>query len=162
MSVDVAKICKLVQQSKCLQDKMTAEESAMRLSVLNQEEPMAQQQNGSAGNIGASATNNANSLILHAATEFAVEGLEDNSPQGLSHSDKGQDVETDDFDPFNDQDWCNMHKSTCPYRTDVEVSGVLYLGVVDNQQPSQLQDLTGQGLYQTDSLVRNHGAIPGG
>ncbi len=30
------------------------------------------------------------------------------------------------------------------------------------QQPSQLQDLTGQGLYQTDSLVRNHGAIPGG
>jgi hypothetical protein len=49
--------------------------------------------------------------------------------------------------------------TTCPYRTDVEVSGVLYLGVVDDQQPSQLQDLTGQGLYQTDSLVRNHGAL---
>jgi hypothetical protein len=101
MSVDVAKICKLVQQSKCLQDKMTAEESTTQLSVLNQEEPMAQQQNGSGGNIGASATNNASSLILHAATEFVVEGLEDNSPQGLSHSNKGQDAETDDFDPFN-------------------------------------------------------------
>jgi hypothetical protein len=63
---------------------------------------------------------------------------------------------------FSDQDWCNMHKSTCPYRTDVEVSGALYLGVVDDQQPSQLQDLTGQGPYHTDSLVRNHGAIPGG
>jgi hypothetical protein len=101
MSVDVAKLCKLVQQSKCLQDKMTAEESATWLSVLNQEEQMAQQQNGSGGNIDASATNNANSLILHAATEFAVEGLEDNSPQGLSHSDKGRDAETNDFDPFN-------------------------------------------------------------
>ncbi|CAK9259187.1 unnamed protein product [Sphagnum jensenii] len=88
-------------QSKCLQDKMTAEESATWLSVLNQEEQMAQQQNGSGDNIDASATNNANNLILHAATEFAVEGLEDNSPQGLSHSDKGQDAETDDFDPFN-------------------------------------------------------------
>ncbi len=60
---------------------------------------MAQQQNQNGGNIGASATNNANSLILHAATEFAVEGLEDNSPQGLSQNDKGQDVETNDFDP---------------------------------------------------------------
>jgi hypothetical protein len=69
--------------------------------VLNQEEQMGQQQNGSGGNIDASATNNANSLILHAATEFAVEGLEDNSPQGLSHSDKGRDAETNDFDPFN-------------------------------------------------------------
>jgi len=69
--------------------------------MLNQEEQMAQQQNGSGSNIDASATNNANSLILHAATEFAVESLDNNSPQGLSHSDEGQDAETDDFDPFN-------------------------------------------------------------
>jgi hypothetical protein len=55
-------------------------------SVLNQEEQMAQQQNGSGGNIDASATNNANSLILHVATEFVVEGLDDNSPQWLFNS----------------------------------------------------------------------------
>ncbi|XP_071740636.1 ETHYLENE INSENSITIVE 3-like 1 protein [Rutidosis leptorrhynchoides] len=38
MSPDIAKIRKLVRQSKCLQDKMTAKESATWLSIINQEE----------------------------------------------------------------------------------------------------------------------------
>ncbi|XP_038690085.1 ETHYLENE INSENSITIVE 3-like 1 protein [Tripterygium wilfordii] len=40
MSPDIAKIHKLVRQSKCLQDKMTAKESATWLSIINQEEAL--------------------------------------------------------------------------------------------------------------------------
>eukprot|EP01018_Ginkgo_biloba_P009459 Gb_15228 [translate_table: standard] len=45
MSPDIAKIRKLVRQSKCLQDKMTAKESATWLSVVNQEEAFYRQEN---------------------------------------------------------------------------------------------------------------------
>ncbi|XP_062092098.1 ETHYLENE INSENSITIVE 3-like 1 protein [Humulus lupulus] len=41
MSPDIAKIRKLVRQSKCLQDKMTAKESATWLAIINQEESVA-------------------------------------------------------------------------------------------------------------------------
>ncbi|KAM6584444.1 hypothetical protein CsatB_011446 [Cannabis sativa] len=41
MSPDIAKIRKLVRQSKCLQDKMTAKESATWLAIINQEECVA-------------------------------------------------------------------------------------------------------------------------
>ncbi|EFJ19037.1 hypothetical protein SELMODRAFT_419770 [Selaginella moellendorffii] len=40
MSPDIGKIRKLVRQSKCLQDKITAKESATWISVLNQEEAL--------------------------------------------------------------------------------------------------------------------------
>ncbi|PIN04184.1 hypothetical protein CDL12_23282 [Handroanthus impetiginosus] len=40
---DIAKIRKLVRQSKCLQDKMTAKESATWLAIINQEEAVARE-----------------------------------------------------------------------------------------------------------------------
>ncbi|XP_059278133.1 protein ETHYLENE INSENSITIVE 3-like [Lycium ferocissimum] len=43
MSPDIAKIRKLVRQSKCLQDKMTAKESATWLAIINQEEVLARE-----------------------------------------------------------------------------------------------------------------------
>ncbi|PHU29405.1 ETHYLENE INSENSITIVE 3-like 1 protein [Capsicum chinense] len=43
MSPDIAKIRKLVRQSKCLQDKMTAKESATWLVIINQEEVLARE-----------------------------------------------------------------------------------------------------------------------
>ncbi|KAJ0702613.1 putative transcription factor EIL family [Helianthus annuus] len=43
MFPDMAKIRKLVRQSKCLQDKMTAKESATWLAVINQEEALARE-----------------------------------------------------------------------------------------------------------------------
>ncbi|KAH7445205.1 hypothetical protein KP509_02G112500 [Ceratopteris richardii] len=46
---DICKIRKLVRQSKCLQDKMTAKESATWLAILNQQEILARQQNNVAG-----------------------------------------------------------------------------------------------------------------
>uniref|UniRef100_A0A7N0UQJ5 Ethylene insensitive 3-like DNA-binding domain-containing protein n=1 Tax=Kalanchoe fedtschenkoi TaxID=63787 RepID=A0A7N0UQJ5_KALFE len=43
MSPDISKIRKLVRQSKCLQDKMTAKESATWLAIINQEETLARE-----------------------------------------------------------------------------------------------------------------------
>lgn len=43
ISPDIAKIRKLVRQSKCLQDKMTAKESATWIGIINQEEAIARE-----------------------------------------------------------------------------------------------------------------------
>ncbi|KAJ7526952.1 hypothetical protein O6H91_16G028500 [Diphasiastrum complanatum] len=50
MSPDITKIRKLVRQSKCLQDKMTAKESATWLAVLTQEEEASSSQKSTAHN----------------------------------------------------------------------------------------------------------------
>ncbi|KDP20197.1 hypothetical protein JCGZ_07917 [Jatropha curcas] len=52
MSPDIAKIRRHVRQSKCLQDKMTAKESAIWLSVLSQEESLIQQPSSDNGTSG--------------------------------------------------------------------------------------------------------------
>lgn len=56
MSPDIAKIRRLVRQSKCLQDKMTAKESLIWLSVLNREEALIQQPSSDIGSSGISET----------------------------------------------------------------------------------------------------------
>ncbi|GLU11776.1 hypothetical protein SLE2022_284980 [Rubroshorea leprosula] len=76
MSPDIAKIRKLVRQSKCLQDKMTAKESATWLAIINQEEALARELYpdscpplSSAGGSG--------SLVINDCSEYDVERAED-------------------------------------------------------------------------------------
>lgn len=52
MSPDIAKIRRLVRQSKCLQDKMTAKESSIWLAVLSREESLIQQPSSDNGTSG--------------------------------------------------------------------------------------------------------------
>jgi len=52
MSPDIAKIRRLVRQSKCLQDKMTAKESSIWLAVLSREEALIQQPSSDNGMSG--------------------------------------------------------------------------------------------------------------
>ncbi|XP_027163785.1 protein ETHYLENE INSENSITIVE 3-like [Coffea eugenioides] len=76
MSPDIAKIRKLVRQSKCLQDKMTAKESATWLAIINQEETLARElfpdrcppllSSGGSG-----------SFAMNDSSEYDVEGVED-------------------------------------------------------------------------------------
>lgn len=70
MSPDIAKIRKLVRQSKCLQDKMTAKESATWLAVLNQEEALCRQQNPNACLPAAGSANNAVALTFSSSSEY--------------------------------------------------------------------------------------------
>jgi len=73
MSPDIAKIRKLVRQSKCLQDKMTAKESATWLAIIDREEALARElypdrcppvaSSGGSGNFG----------MMNDSTEYDVE-----------------------------------------------------------------------------------------
>ncbi|KAE8655455.1 Protein ETHYLENE INSENSITIVE 3 [Hibiscus syriacus] len=75
MSPDIAKIRKLVRQSKCLQDKMTAKESATWLAIINKEEALLRELYpdscpplSSGGGSG--------SFVLNDCSEYDVEGAD--------------------------------------------------------------------------------------
>ncbi|XP_073270175.1 protein ETHYLENE INSENSITIVE 3-like [Primulina huaijiensis] len=78
MFPDIAKIRNLVRQSKCLQDKMTAKESATWLAIINQEEALARELypdrclplSSSGGN---------GTLVMNDGSEYDVEGANDES-----------------------------------------------------------------------------------
>ncbi|KAK8598399.1 hypothetical protein V6N13_094370 [Hibiscus sabdariffa] len=98
MSPDITKIRKLVRQSKCLQDKMTAKESATWLAIINQEEALARELYPEScpplSSGGGSAT-----LVINDCGEYDVEGAEDDpnfnvqelKPKNLDSSDFGVD-----------------------------------------------------------------------
>lgn len=101
ISPDISKIRKLVRQSKCLQDKMTAKESATWLAVLNQEETLARQQNNIAGvltSYESAATGVSGTFSISSASEYDVEGFDD--AQKVCGSEGGWDGETLSFDPY--------------------------------------------------------------
>eukprot|EP00249_Psilotum_nudum_P020804 c27854_g1_i3 orf=398-2278(-) len=80
MFPDIVKIRKLVRQSKCLQDKMTAKESATWLAVLNQEEALARRQSIQTGLVCRDDTPggvNSGSFAQSSVNEYGVEGLDD-------------------------------------------------------------------------------------
>ncbi|GAB4825375.1 Protein ETHYLENE INSENSITIVE 3 [Ancistrocladus abbreviatus] len=76
MSPDITKIRKLVRQSKCLQDKMTAKESATWLAIINHEDALARELHpdlcppfSSSGGSG--------SFVVSDSNEYDVEGAVD-------------------------------------------------------------------------------------
>ncbi|KAM6582077.1 hypothetical protein CsatB_009079 [Cannabis sativa] len=75
MSPDIAKIRKLVRQSKCLQDKMTAKESATWLAIINQEEALARKLYPDKCP-PMSATGNG-SLVISETSDYDVDGVDD-------------------------------------------------------------------------------------
>jgi ethylene-insensitive protein 3 len=78
MSPDIAKIRKLVRQSKCLQDKMTAKESATWLAIINQEENLARQLYPESVLLPLSSDLGSDSLVINDCSEYDV-GPEDES-----------------------------------------------------------------------------------
>ncbi|XP_010466283.1 PREDICTED: protein ETHYLENE INSENSITIVE 3-like [Camelina sativa] len=75
MFPDIAKIRKLVRQSKCLQDKMTAKESATWLAIINQEESLARElYPESCPPIALSG--GSCSLLMNDCSQYDVEGFE--------------------------------------------------------------------------------------
>ncbi|KAL2973327.1 hypothetical protein AAZX31_14G039800 [Glycine max] len=76
MSPDIAKIRKLVRQSKCLQDKMTAKESATWLAIINQEEALARELYPDYCPPFSSAVANG-SMVINDCSEYDVDGAEE-------------------------------------------------------------------------------------
>ncbi|XP_010557480.1 PREDICTED: protein ETHYLENE INSENSITIVE 3-like [Tarenaya hassleriana] len=75
MSPDIAKIRKLVRQSKCLQDKMTAKESATWLAIVNQEEALARELYPESS-LPLSSSGGSGSLLINDCSEYDVEGVD--------------------------------------------------------------------------------------
>ncbi|XP_058787334.1 protein ETHYLENE INSENSITIVE 3-like [Vicia villosa] len=92
MSPDIAKIRKLVRQSKCLQDKMTAKESATWLAIVNQEEALARELYPdyvppftSAGGSGSFSTNDGNEYDVDGGEDDQNFDVEERKPESLLH-----------------------------------------------------------------------------
>ncbi|KAM7497256.1 hypothetical protein LguiA_021670 [Lonicera macranthoides] len=84
MSPDIAKIRKLVRQSKCLQDKMTAKESSIWLGVLSREEALIRQpssENGGSGITEAPSHRNAKTTKPSNScdSDYDVDGIDDSA-----------------------------------------------------------------------------------
>ncbi|XP_010537473.1 PREDICTED: ETHYLENE INSENSITIVE 3-like 3 protein isoform X2 [Tarenaya hassleriana] len=84
MLPDIAKIKRHVRQSKCLQDKMTAKESAIWLAVLNQEESFIEQpssDNGASNVTEIPRKGNADKRkpVISSDSDYDVDGVEDGS-----------------------------------------------------------------------------------
>ncbi|KAK6235643.1 hypothetical protein SCA6_010980 [Theobroma cacao] len=82
MSPDIAKIRRLVRQSKCLQDKMTAKESAIWLGVLSREEALIQQPSSDNGTSGitemlAGGRGNKKQPAISSDSDYDVDGGEE-------------------------------------------------------------------------------------
>ncbi|KAH9326322.1 hypothetical protein KI387_006500 [Taxus chinensis] len=110
MSPDITKIRKLVRQSKCLQDKMTAKESATWIAVVNQEEELSRQQNPNAClPTGIAGYGNSGSPTSRSSSEFDVEVLDEipnsanpnNHVQGVNRNNHVQGDGAQDLDIFN-------------------------------------------------------------
>ncbi|RID70422.1 hypothetical protein BRARA_C02444 [Brassica rapa] len=81
MSPDIAKIRKLVRQSKCLQDKMTAKESATWLAIINQEEVVARELYPESCLPLSSSSVGSGSLLINDCSEYDVECCFDKEQQ---------------------------------------------------------------------------------
>ncbi|KAI3822892.1 hypothetical protein L1987_10492 [Smallanthus sonchifolius] len=82
MSPNIAKIRRLVRQSKCLQDKMTAKESSIWLAVLGREESLILQSSGDNGGSGITETPSGGGLDKNRPSDsydsdYDVDGVED-------------------------------------------------------------------------------------
>ncbi|CAM8949043.1 unnamed protein product [Rhodiola kirilowii] len=88
MFPDIAKIRKLVRQSKCLQDKMTAKESATWLAIINQEEALSRKlYPDSCPPMSAGS----GSYVIGDSSDYDVDGV-DNEPSNECENQKPQDV----------------------------------------------------------------------
>ncbi|XP_045811438.1 protein ETHYLENE INSENSITIVE 3-like [Trifolium pratense] len=93
ISPDIAKIRKLVRQSKCLQDKMTAKESATWLAIVNQEEAIARELYPdyippftSIGGNGSYATNDGSEYDVYGGDDGPNFDVEERKPETLLHA----------------------------------------------------------------------------
>lgn len=97
MSPDIAKIRKLVRQSKCLQDKMTAKESSIWLGVLEREEALIRQPSGDNGSSGISEAptrgrSEKKRPSVSSDSDYDVDGIDDGPSSVSSRDESGNQV----------------------------------------------------------------------
>ncbi|KAK9692387.1 hypothetical protein RND81_09G260900 [Saponaria officinalis] len=109
MSPDIAKIRRLVRQSKCLQDKMTAKESSIWLGVLNREESLVSQpssDNGMSGITGSplGPRGSKKRPAVSSDSDYDVDGIDDAAASVSSKDErKSQQSDVETTDPVEKQ-----------------------------------------------------------
>ncbi|XP_057953529.1 ETHYLENE INSENSITIVE 3-like 3 protein [Malania oleifera] len=93
MSPDIAKIRRLVRQSKCLQDKMTAKESSIWLGVLSREESLIRQPSSDNGMSGITETppggrGEKRKTAASSESDYDVDGVDDGVVSASSKDDR--------------------------------------------------------------------------
>jgi ethylene-insensitive protein 3 len=146
MSPDIAKIRKLVRQSKCLQDKMTAKESATWLAIINQEEALARELYpdscpplSSAGGSG--------SLVINDCSEYDVEGAED-EPNFDVQECKPENLNSN-FGIDRIREGLSVHQSTYPVKGEV----ITNIDFIRKRKPTgDLNMMVDQKIYTCEYL----------
>ncbi|XP_074321357.1 ETHYLENE INSENSITIVE 3-like 3 protein isoform X2 [Silene latifolia] len=109
MSPDIAKIRRLVRQSKCLQDKMTAKESSIWLGVLNREESLISQpssDNGASGITGSppGPRGSKKKPTVSSDSDYDVDGINEAAASVSSKDErKNQQSDEETLDPVENQ-----------------------------------------------------------
>lgn len=98
MSPDIAKIRRLIRQSKCLQDKMTAKESSIWLGVLSREEAFIRQPSSDNGSSSISEApskgrGNKRKHSVESDSDYDVDGVENGLGSVSSRDDRNQSVD---------------------------------------------------------------------
>ncbi|XP_011037881.1 PREDICTED: ETHYLENE INSENSITIVE 3-like 3 protein [Populus euphratica] len=107
MSPDIPKIRRHVRQSKCLQDKMTAKESAVWLGVLSQEESLIRQPSSDNGTSGVTETPQGGNgqkkkRAISSDSDYDVDGADDGV--GSVSSKDSRRNQSMDVEPLNSRD----------------------------------------------------------
>ncbi|KAJ6713388.1 ETHYLENE INSENSITIVE 3-LIKE 2 PROTEIN [Salix purpurea] len=107
MSPDIPKIRRHVRQSKCLQDKMTAKESAIWLGVLSREESLIRQPSSDNGTSGVTETprsghSQKKKRAISSDSDYDVDGVEDGV--GSVSSKDNRRNQSMDVEPLNSRD----------------------------------------------------------
>ncbi|KAJ7960422.1 Ethylene insensitive 3 family protein [Quillaja saponaria] len=150
MSPDIAKIRKLVRQSKCLQDKMTAKESATWLAIINQEETLARELYpdscpplSSAGGSG--------SLVINDCNEYDVEGSEDEPNYDVQEC-KPENLDLSNFGMGR------MPIQQSPYPSKGEI--VTNLDFIRKRKPTSDLNMNDQKMYTCEFLQCRYSEVP--
>ncbi|OMP04158.1 hypothetical protein COLO4_09900 [Corchorus olitorius] len=123
MSPDIAKIRRLVRQSKCLQDKMTAKESAIWLGVLSREEALIRQPSSDNGTSGITETppgglRNKKQPAVSSDSDYDVDDVDDGVGSVSSKDDRRSQptdaepvayISNDDSHPVQEQELREKH-----------------------------------------------------
>lgn len=123
ISPDISKIRKLVRQSKCLQDKMTAKESATWLAIINQEEVLARR---AYPDYRPPSSVSSQPFSIKDASEYDVEGIQEEPGFDI------QDCKPDSHNNFSNLEDMNpglpiAHLITYPIKGEVAVTNLDFL-----------------------------------
>nr|CAC87091.1 ethylene-insensitive 3 protein [Phalaenopsis equestris] len=154
LSPDIDKIRRLVRQSKCLQDKMTAKESATWLAVVKQEEDMFRDLHPDACPPPSSASNGTISFSS-SCNEYDVEGVDDDDDDKCGEVMKNQDpIDMNNVFSMNNEEFIRKRAANCEPEMILN-QGSVFNGETTKFRRNDYQSMKSNQLYQNSCYSTN-------